>query len=107
MVNTDQPISKREDDYFQRYPFANRIAAVIQGHSNKESFVVGIYGKWGEGKSSVLNFMKEELDKDSDIVIIDFNPWLFSDEKQLLMSFFGVLATGINVSLDKKKEKNW
>ncbi|MBA4300475.1 MAG: hypothetical protein C0433_10300 [Cyclobacterium sp.] len=105
MVNTDQPISKREDDYFQRYPYAKRIAAVIQGHSSKDSFVVGIYGKWGEGKSSVLNFMKEELDKDSDIVIIDFNPWLFSDEKQLLMSFFGVLATGINVSLDKKKEK--
>lgn len=105
MVNTDQPISKREDDYFQRYPFAKRIATVIQGHSSKESFVVGIYGKWGEGKSSVLNFMKEVLDNDSEIVIIEFNPWLFSDEKQLLMSFFGVLATRLNISIDKKKEK--
>jgi predicted KAP-like P-loop ATPase len=30
---------------------------------NKESIVFGIFGSWGEGKTSVLNFIKNEITK--------------------------------------------
>ncbi|MBN7814211.1 KAP family P-loop NTPase fold protein [Algoriphagus pacificus] len=105
MIKTDLPITKREDDAFQRYPFAYQIASVIKGHEKTDSFVVGVYGKWGEGKTSVLNFIKEELNLDPNIVVINFNPWLFRDEDQLLKTFFSVLANGLNVSFEGKKEK--
>ncbi|WP_268036829.1 KAP family P-loop NTPase fold protein [Algoriphagus sp. PAP.12] len=105
MIKTDLPVSKREDDAFQRYPFAYQIASVIKGHDKNDSFVVGVYGKWGEGKTSVLNFIKEELNLDPNIVVINFNPWLFRDEDQLLKTFFSVLANGLNVSFEGKKEK--
>ncbi|WPR76257.1 P-loop NTPase fold protein [Algoriphagus sp. NG3] len=105
MIKTDLPVSKREDDAFQRYPYANRIATVIKEYEKSDSFVVGVYGKWGEGKTSVLNFIKGELNLDSNIVVINFNPWLFRDEDQLLKTFFSVLANGLNVSIEGKKEK--
>lgn len=105
MVNSDLPVSKREEDVFQRYPFAYRIASVIKKHDKTDSIVIGVYGKWGEGKTSVLNFIKEELKLDPNIVVVNFNPWLFRDEDQLLKSFFSVLAKGINVSIESKKEK--
>lgn len=40
------------------------------------SLVYGLYGKWGEGKSSILNFVEEELLKSSmgdNITIAHFN----------------------------------
>lgn len=105
LMHSDSPISNREEDAFQRYPFANRVASVIKGHSGTDSFVVGIYGKWGEGKSSVLNFIKDDLKVDDNTIIIDFNPWLFANEDQLLLSFFNVLAIGIDKPLKSRKEK--
>jgi hypothetical protein len=105
VIHSDSPISKQEEDAFQRFPFANRIASVIKGHSGSDSFVMGVYGKWGEGKSSVLNFIKNELNRDDSTIIIDFNPWLFANEDQLLLSFFNVLATGIDRPLKNRRER--
>lgn len=62
--------------------------------SGAESFVVGIHGKWGTGKSSVLNLIVEQIDqhnksaKDDDkLYILRFNPWNFSDQNQLVLQF--------------------
>lgn len=104
-MNCDLPIYSKKEDAFQRYPFANRVGSVITNHSGSDSFVVGIYGKWGEGKTSVLNFIKDEVKKENKTIVIDFNPWLFTNEDQILMLFFNVLASGIDCSLKKNKEK--
>lgn len=105
MMHSDSPVSKQEEDAFQRFPFANRIATVIKGHKGTDSFVVGVYGRWGEGKSSVLNFIKNELTEDGNTIVIDFNPWMFANEDQLLLSFFNVLSAGIERPLKSRKEK--
>ncbi|UCS95032.1 KAP family NTPase [Echinicola marina] len=101
----DLPVTNKEEDAFQRYPFASRIASVIEESKSLGSFVVGIYGKWGEGKSSVLNFIKKDLEQKDDIIIVEFNPWLFSNEDQLLLTFFNILASEIDRPLKSKKEK--
>ena len=53
--------------------------------------VYGIYGKWGEGKTSILNFIEEQLcksGKDDDIAIAHFNPWIVGSEEAILREFF-------------------
>jgi predicted KAP-like P-loop ATPase len=30
--------------------------------------VIGIYGKWGEGKTSVMNFIKNEVDENTIVI---------------------------------------
>ena len=57
----DAPITNHSDDRFGRWPFAERIANVIATRSDPTSIVVGIYGPWGDGKTSVLTIMVEAL----------------------------------------------
>jgi hypothetical protein len=103
LFRPDKPICSINEDKFQRYDFAKRIAEIVSTGSYPESLVVSIYGKWGEGKSSVLNFIKNEI-LDS-AFIINFNPWLFSDEKQLIKAFFEAIAISVGKKLKDGKQR--
>lgn len=102
----DRPISDPSHDDFQRYAFAQRIAQTLIGRRSQESIVVGLYGKWGEGKSTVLNFMQQALAEHStQVAIVTFNPWRFPDESQLLVQFFNQLARAIDGQLHTRGER--
>lgn len=97
---TDRPLTDPSHDHFQRAPFAKRIAETLISRPSSDSIVVGLYGKWGEGKSTVLNFIRQSLAEEPDkVAVLNFNPWRFSDETQLLVNFFGELAGIINQNL--------
>lgn len=102
---SDTPISVPEQDRFNRWPFANRVAATISSRLDPGSIVIAIYGAWGEGKTSVLNLIERELKKSGDIIAIRFNPWRFNDEAHLLQNFFKTLADAIGKSPNSYKEK--
>ncbi|MBD1398802.1 hypothetical protein H9Q13_16640 [Pontibacter sp. JH31] len=104
-IHSDKSVSQKTEDAFQRYSFAERISNLISSYQKEDSFVIGMYGKWGEGKSSVLNFIQIELADKDDIIVVNFNPWLFSGEAQLLLSFFQVLAASLDKKLKSKKEQ--
>jgi hypothetical protein len=101
---SDAPIVDPENDRFRRWPFAKRVADTIALRKDPSSLVIAIYGAWGDGKTSVLNFISSELAKQSDILIVKFNPWRFSDESALLRHFFGELARVVGASLTNTKE---
>lgn len=93
MISPDAPIERVEDDKLGRAPFARALATAILNTTGTESFVVGIHGKWGTGKSSVLNLCVEELRKQTQNTeqraeILRFNPWNFADQNQLVLQFF-------------------
>jgi hypothetical protein len=99
------PVENPDHDDFQRVKFAERIAETLIKRRSQKSIVVGLYGKWGEGKSSVLHFIKRTLVEADDVVVLNFNPWRFSDETQLLLNFFGELAKIIGQNLLTKKQR--
>lgn len=100
------PIENPDHDDFERVKYAQRIAETLVKRRSKKSIVVGLYGRWGEGKSSVLHFIKRSLSESSDqIAVLNFNPWRFSDETQLLLNFFGELAKVIGQNLLTKKQR--
>lgn len=103
--NSDQPITTRSEDRFNRAPFASRIADTIAGRADPSSIVIGLYGPWGDGKTSVLEMMDEALKGHSHVVSIKFNPWHFQSEELLLRGFFSTLADALGKSLPTKKEK--
>lgn len=102
---TDAPVGDPDSDYFKRYPFAKRIAHTVAMRQDPSSIVIGIYGIWGEGKTSVLRFIERELKENPDIICITFNPWRFADENQLLRGFFNTLASSLSRSLTSNKER--
>ena len=103
--SSDQPIETKNDDLFNRWPFANRIGETIVARKDLGSLVIGIYGVWGDGKTSALNLLKASLRPHDDVVIVDFNPWHFESQSQLIGSFFKTLADALGKSLATKKEE--
>lgn len=101
----DKPIAEKSQDRFQRYNFSKRVADTIINRNTPDSIVIGIYGEWGEGKTTVINFIEKCLSSQQNIIICKFNPWRYKDETQLLIGFFNALALALKKSIKTKPEK--
>jgi len=98
MISPDLPITKSSEDKLNRESFAQSLAHVLLQSSFPTSFAVGLYGAWGSGKTSLLNMIIENVEKeDSDVIVLRYNPWLCSDPKQLITQFFKQLASAIKI----------
>lgn len=86
----DKEITSSKNDVFNRNQIAKSVAESIINKTKDAHpcFTIGINAKWGEGKTSVLNMIKEHLQNQANVVIIDFNPWMFRDSESILMEFF-------------------
>jgi predicted KAP-like P-loop ATPase len=104
MILPDYPIENKEQDQLKRFPLATKVAAMIAAFRGKESFVIGVEGKWGSGKTSFINLIIGQLDKNS-IVYFTFNPWNFSDEASLLRDFFIKFAKAVETVTGKSTGK--
>lgn len=91
MISPDKPIQSKEEDLLKRVPLAERIAALIKGHQGSESYVIGVEAPWGAGKTSFINLVREQLDGDV-VSIIDFDPWFFTSQDELIRDFFSELT---------------
>jgi predicted KAP-like P-loop ATPase len=81
----DAAVTRREDDQLNRWPFAREIYGIATGPRDW-SVRVGIYGEWGTGKTSVLEFIAAMARRDGQIVI-RFNPWEHSTKDALWRAF--------------------
>lgn len=103
--SSDSPIHEENQDRFSRWNFSQRIAQVISRRSDPSSIVIGLYGIWGDGKTSVLNFIEKSLDTDENVICIKFNPWRFGTEDELLTGFFFDIAAALDAELIKTGDK--
>lgn len=103
--SADSPVNQKEDDRFSRWMFSERVANVISKRSDPSSIVIGLYGVWGDGKTSVLNFIENSLSADENVICIKFNPWRFGTEDELLSGFFFDIADALDAKLIKTGDK--
>lgn len=93
--SSDEPISDRARDLLDRARFADRIAELIRSQPTMDGLVVGIFGPWGSGKTSVLNLLRTNLSGMDSVVFRDFNPWRVTKDSAILLGFFSVLSDAI------------
>ncbi len=91
----DQPIADRPYDLLNRAVFADRIAELVDGLPSRTGLVIGVFGPWGSGKTTVLNLLRDKLRENDSILVRDFNPWRLTDEFKIFPSFFSVLSDAI------------
>ncbi len=99
MFLSDQPITKSSQDIIGRKDFAFSLAETIYSYHSTDTLVLGLFGNWGSGKTSLINLTLEKLsqlskDKNNHI-IFKFNPWNFSEQNQLINQFFSALSLNL------------
>lgn len=58
----DKPIITSEQDLLGRVDFSRHLAQAICENDGSDGLVIGMYGKWGTGKTSIINMMFEYID---------------------------------------------
>jgi ABC-type transport system involved in cytochrome bd biosynthesis fused ATPase/permease subunit len=80
-IITDDP-AEEDALYFQGY--SENLANIIR--EAKPKFAIGIFGKWGTGKTTLMKMIKRELDKDNEKVLtVWFDAWRYEKEKYLVI----------------------
>jgi len=99
MFKTDQPIESSKDDILGRASFAQALGEAILSYKEKDSIVIGLFGAWGSGKTSIINMALEHMEliskdrsDDEKPIVVRFNPWNYSDQNQLITQFFRELS---------------
>lgn len=85
-IGADAPQTHPDNDLYGYAPFSKRLADAACNTPSPEGLVIGINGGWGFGKTSVLNFIKFYLRQrkgNDQPIIVDFNPWWFSNRDDL------------------------
>lgn len=57
MFCSDNPIQCKENDRLNRTEFSKQLARAILSYTKIDNFTIGLCGKWGSGKTSILNMM--------------------------------------------------
>ena len=95
MFYEDKSIKSESEDKLNRTNFARKITDNIIQYEPKDSLTIGILGQWGSGKSSLINLVKNKLKWEKDIIIVEFNPWFFSNQNNLYYQFFKTLILAL------------
>lgn len=94
-VRGDRPLADGVEDKLGFRDVAARIALSLVDHASDDGLVVGIDGRWGSGKSSLLYLIEDELrslPSQQRPIIINFRPWLVGNRDSLITNVFAELS---------------
>lgn len=70
----DTAFGDKDADDLNRWRIASDIVRVIQNTPPEWSTRIGVLGKWGEGKTTVVRFVERQL-RDKENVVFSWEPW--------------------------------
>jgi KAP family P-loop domain len=92
MKISDRAIADRADDILGRWGIAKTIHDLIANTQTDSALRVGVYGSWGEGKTSVLRFV-ETLCLNAKIPVCWFSVWSAQTQSDLWRELFHALQS--------------
>lgn len=106
-LRSDRPVTDPSQDAYGYAPFAQRLARAVSDTPSPEGLVMGIHGAWGTGKSTLLNFVRHEIEAQPEKnrpIVIDFNPWWFEGQRNLAAQFLAQLSARLPKESDALRE---
>lgn len=97
MLGGDPPKLSITDDAFGLDRICGALVGLLANRVSADGYTIGIEGGWGSGKTSLTNFIVEELKTQSSLTlkIIRFEPWLIGKREALLSDLFRGLRAKI------------
>lgn len=93
----EEPITSLSDDLLDFTQIKNSINNYIYNCHPDKSFVLGVVGEWGSGKTSLINIVRNE---NKDIEILDFNIWNYNDEQAMFDGLYNLILKKVNSSVN-------
>ena len=95
--STDRPIETGNQDLLGLASFSKQLGKAMYEYNGKDGLVIGLFGKWGTGKTSVINMAVNEItelanNNENKPIIMKFAPWNYSDKDNLISMFFQSLS---------------
>ncbi len=90
----DAPRAKQAEDSLDRWRFASELMGLIRNTPPEWSIRIGLTGKWGEGKSTVLHFIEGLARRDGHLVVW-FVPWAATSLDELWAEFANRLLEAV------------
>jgi len=84
---SERPIKSKKEDEFGIAHLADKICEIITIEPKNSSYILGINGRIGIGKTSLMNLIKEKIKEKKEFKIISFNPWYYKDLESLIIGF--------------------
>lgn len=105
------PILISEDsvnyDLLNRKFTINHIISSIESCSSEKSYVIGLEGVWGSGKTTIINNVKTIIEQNKNYIIIDdFDPWLYGNQESLLAAMFNLILKHAGIKFDLAQAKS-
>ena len=99
----EAPIRTLQEDMFGWREFAEKTAEMLVLYRARQSLTIGIQGRWGQGKTSMMNMLHEALgnehrDTQGNLIqplVIEFNPWYYDDKGSLIAGLSRSLADAL------------
>ena len=92
--------SPAQVDGLKRRDYVEALATVIL--KCETPFVVGVYGDWGAGKTTILQLLKNQL-QSSDVKCVWFNAWLHQSDENPALAMLHAIASDLNVTVAARK----
>ena len=99
----DDPISLPEQDQFGRERLGKSLADLIHNAPVGQSMRLGVYGDWGEGKTSVLRLIEHYL-KQQDHVCVWLAPWIGKEPEDIWVMLIEQLTAQVAVGAQAFRE---
>lgn len=109
---SDLPIRNSQEDQYDFTSVAQKIVQHLLTNAKPESYVIGVTGRWGSGKTSMLNLIEEQIKiqqtTDEPVIVFNFSPWRVLDRNTMLSNFLLLLIEKVyeeaeSVELIKRK----
>jgi predicted KAP-like P-loop ATPase len=100
-ISPDRPGEDPLSDRLGYAPFAKHLADSILRLRSSEGLVIALYGAWGTGKTTMLNYVRHYIRQrppDQQPTLVAFNPWWFSGNEDLIRAFFGQLQAHLGTA---------
>jgi len=85
-LNNDAPKKTIDQDYLNRKPFINIVTGLIK-ENIETPYSIGIYGDWGSGKTTIMNFVKDSIEEETETknyLTLWFDAWEYENEENLI-----------------------
>ena len=91
----DQPAS---EDYLDFDSYVQALKDLIAHSSTKTPLTIGIFGRWGTGKTTLMRMLERGL-KNTGIASVWFNAWQYGNEDELWAAFLQSILNKMQADL--------